>query len=68
MDSAALHVPAGARRPAPSATIHQVSTFRGRLGIEAITLGGTASEAARAAVADRIDSLVHAAARRAPAA
>ncbi|UEA82497.1 phthiocerol/phthiodiolone dimycocerosyl transferase family protein [Tsukamurella paurometabola] len=68
MDSSALHVPAGQRRPAPSATIHQVSTFRGRLGIEAITLGGTASEEARAAVADRIDALVHAAARRAPAA
>ncbi|MCS3781638.1 phthiocerol/phthiodiolone dimycocerosyl transferase family protein [Tsukamurella ocularis] len=68
MDSAALHVPDGARRPSPSATIHQVSTFRGRLGIEAITLGGTASADARAAVADRIDALVHAAARRAPAA
>lgn len=68
MDSAALHVAAGPRRPAPSATIHQFSTFRGRLGIEAITLGGTASGPARAAVADRIDALVHAAARRAPAA
>ncbi len=68
MDSAALHVPDGPRHPSPSATIHQVSTFRGRLGIEAITLGGTASEDARAAVADRIDALVHAAARRAPAA
>ncbi|TWS19288.1 hypothetical protein FK529_12335 [Tsukamurella asaccharolytica] len=68
MDSVGLHVPAGPRRPAPSATIHQVSTFRGRLGIEAITLGGTASAQARAAVADRIDTLVHAAARRAPAA
>ncbi len=68
MDSAGLHVPAGPRRPAPSATIHQVWSFRGRLGIEAITLGGTASAEARAAVAGRIDALVDAAARRASAA
>ncbi len=68
MDSTALHVPAGPRRAAPSATIHQVWTFRGRLGIEAITLGGTATAEARTAVADRIDTLIHAAARRAPAA
>lgn len=68
MDSTALHGPDGERRPSPSATIFQASTFRGRLGIEAITLGGTASPAARAAVADRITALVHAAARLAPAA
>ncbi|CAM3915358.1 hypothetical protein TSST111916_13525 [Tsukamurella strandjordii] len=68
MDSAGLHGPAGQRRPSPSATIFQASTFQGRLGIEAITLGGTASPAARSAVADRIAALVHAAARLAPAA
>ncbi|MET9326351.1 hypothetical protein [Tsukamurella sp. NPDC003166] len=68
MDSAALRVPAGPRRPSPSATIHQISTFRGRLGIDAITLGGTASPAARAAVADRIDTLVRTATHRSSAA
>ncbi|KXP00965.1 phthiocerol/phthiodiolone dimycocerosyl transferase family protein [Tsukamurella pseudospumae] len=68
MDAAGLRVPAGSRRPSPSATIHQISTFRGRLGIDAITLGGTASPAARTAVADRIDTLVQTATRRSPAA
>ncbi|WP_019202560.1 hypothetical protein [Tsukamurella sp. 1534] len=68
MDAAALYGRAGRRAPSPSATICQASTFAGRLGIELITLGGTASPASRAAVADRVTALVHAAARLAPAA
>ncbi|GAB3129017.1 hypothetical protein GCM10027289_09920 [Tsukamurella serpentis] len=65
MDSAALHGPAG--RPSPSASIFQVSTFAGRLGIDVITLGGTASQTARDAVANRIETLVLSAAHLAPA-
>lgn len=68
MDSTALHVPVGVHVPSPSATIFQASTFEGRLGIEAITLGGTATAASRAAVADRVSALIHAAARLATAA
>lgn len=68
MDSAGLHTAHTDRRPSPSATIHQISMFQGRLGIEAITLGGTASATSRNAVAARIRHLVRATAALAPAA
>ncbi|GAB17185.1 hypothetical protein GOEFS_021_00120 [Gordonia effusa NBRC 100432] len=68
MDSTLLHVPPGPRLPSPSATIFQACTFGGRLGIEAITLGGSASPVARAAVTERIGTLVNAAAQLAPVA
>ncbi len=64
MDSAPLHIPPGPdvaspRLPAPIGTIYQAFTFSDRLGIEAITLGGTTTPAARSAVAERITLLVH---------